>query len=200
MKSKKRHRLHLDPYSSGISLSPDEFDAAEFEEGGRYELIYGVLVVSPPPEREERDLNEELGRWLRDYQERHPQGSVLDVTLYEHTVVTPTERRLADRVIYVSLGRAPREGEAPTIVVDLVSAGKRHLIRDYEQKRDEYLALGVREYWVFDRFARCMTVYRPPGSGRTKQVVREGAVYTTPLLPGFELPLDRLLQRADYWE
>ena len=136
----------LGPSSSGAPLSPEEFDAAEFEEGWRYELIHGVLVVSPPPLSKERDPNEELGHWLRNYQEHHPQGSTLDVTLYEETVTTPTERRRADRVIYAGLGRAPHRDDVPTIVVEFVSAGKRSLARDYEEKRDEYLALGVREY------------------------------------------------------
>lgn len=192
-------RLRLAPNSSGVSLTPEEFDAAEFEEGWRYELIHGVLVVSPPPLRKERDPNEELGHWLRKYQESHPQGRALDVTFHEETVVTPTERRRADRVIYAGLGRDPREGEVPTVVVEFVSAGKRNLIRDYEEKRDEYLALGVREYWIVDRFARCLTVYRLHGSSSIQQVVREGEVYTTPLLPGFELRLDGLLERADRW-
>lgn len=191
--------LSLGPNSSGACLTPAEFDAAEFEEGWRYELIHAVLVVSPPPLRKERDPNEELGRWLRNYQEFHPQGGALDATFPEETVVTPTDRRRADRVIYAGLGRDPEEGEVPAVVIEFVSAGKRNLIRDYEEKRDEYLAAGVREYWVIDRFDRCLTVYRPQASGSSRQVVREGEVYTTPLLPGFELRLDGLLQRADRW-
>jgi Uma2 family endonuclease len=123
----------------------------------------------------------------------------LDATFYEETVISPTERRRADRVIYAGLGRPPREAETPSIVVEFVSAGKRNLIRDYEEKRDEYLALGVREYWIIDRFARRLTVYRQTSTSSVKLVVGEGDVYTTPLLPGFELPLDRLLGRADLW-
>ena len=192
-------RLRLAPHSSGVSLTPAEFDTAEFEEGWRYELIHGVLVVSPPPLRKERDPNEELGHWLRSYQEAHPQGRVLDATFHEETVVTPTERRRADRVIYAGLGRDPRDGEVPTVVVEFVSTGKQNVIRDYVEKRDEYLAMGVREYWIVDRFARRLTVYRPHGSGGIQEVVREGEVYTTPLLPGFELRLDGLLERADRW-
>lgn len=191
--------LRLAPHSSGVSLAPAEFDAAEFEEGWRYELIHGVLVVSPPPLRKERDPNEELGHWLRSYQETHPQGRTLDATFHEETVVTPTERRRADRVIYAGLGRDPHDGEVPTVVVEFVSAGKRNLLRDYEQKRAEYLAIGVREYWIVDRFARCLTVYRLHGSSSIQQVVREGEIYTTRLLPGFELRLDGLLERADRW-
>ncbi len=193
-------QLMLGPSSAGSLLTPQEFDAAEFEEGWRYELIHGVLVVSPWPLRKERDPNEELGHWLRAYQENHPQGGAMDATFYEETIATPAERRRADRVIYAGLGREPLEREIPTIVVEFVSAGKRSLIRDYEEKRDEYLALGVREYWIVDRFARCLTIYRPPETGNPQQVVREGETYTTPLLPGFELPLNRLLQRADLWD
>lgn len=192
-------RLCLGPHSSGVSLSTAEFDAAEFEEGWRYELIHGVLIVSPPPLRKERDPNDELGFWLRRYQETHPQGHVLDATFPEETVLTPTERRRADRVIYAGLGRDPHEGEVPTVVVEFVSAGKRNRVRDYEQKRDEYLAIGVREYWIIDRFARCLTIYRPHDSGSIQQIVREGEVYTSPLLPGFDLRLDKLIERADRW-
>jgi len=50
-----------------------------------------------------------------------------------------------------------------------------------------------------NRFARRLTVYRQTSTSSVKLVVGEGDVYTTPLLPGFELPLDRLLGRADLW-
>ncbi len=192
--------LNLGPDSSGALLTLREFDAADFEGGWRYELIHGVLVVSPAPLRKERDPNEELGRWLRNYAESHPAGAAMDATFYEETVITPTERRRADRAIYAGLGRKPGEGETPTIVVEFVSAGKRNLIRDYEEKRDEYLAIGVREYWIIDRFARRMTIHVPGEEAPTTRVVNEQEVYTTDLLPGFELPLGKLLERADCWE
>ena len=87
----------------------------------------------------------------------------------------------------------------PTIVVEFVSAGGRNRRRDYEDKRKEYVAAGVAEYWIIDRFRRIMTVVRPGPQGPTDQVVPETAVYVTPLLPGFELPLARLLALADEW-
>lgn len=200
---RKRRRVEkrpLGPTSAGLRLSLDEFDKASFEEGWHYELIHGVLVVSPPALENERDPNEELGYWLRTYKETHPEGKALDYTVYERTVRTPTNRRRADRVIWAGLGRLPRKDDTPTIIIEFVSAGKRDWERDYLEKRDEYLALGVREYWVIDRFDRTLTVFTKQGDEVKERVIRERQTYRTDLLPGFELPLGRLLGFANRWE
>ncbi|HEV3263306.1 MAG TPA: Uma2 family endonuclease [Gemmataceae bacterium] len=187
------------PDAAGTLMTPREFDRADFVEGWRYELIRGVLIVTPIPLEKERDPNEELGHLLREYRDRHPQGGTLDATLFEHTVRTGPNRRRADRVIWAGLGRYPRRGETPTIIAEFVSAGKRDRTRDYEEKRDEYQAVGVQEYWVIDRFNRTMTVYVRHGSKFRRRVLKEDQIYTTTLLPGFELPLARLFALADRW-
>jgi Uma2 family endonuclease len=188
--------LQLGPAAAGTVLAPNEFDAADFEAGYRYELIHGVLVVSPAPLPQERGPNDRLGHWLCSYQENHPDGAALDETLPEHDIDVEGDRRRADRVIWAGLGRQPRPDETPTIVVEFVSAGKRNLIRDYQEKRREFAAIGVREYWVINRFNRTLTVFR---SGE-ESVFGEDEVYTTPLLPGFELPLARLFELASRWD
>jgi Uma2 family endonuclease len=189
----------LGPDLAGTLMTPAEFDAVEeCDEGYVYELIHGVLVVSPPPLENERDPNEELGFLLRLYREQHPQGSTLDATLSEQFVRTLESRRRADRVIWAGLGRLPDpRRDPPTIVVEFVSAGKRNRLRDYVEKRGEYLAIGVAEYWVIDRFRRTLTVYR---AGEPDEVVPHDGTYRTPRLPGFELPLARLLATADRWQ
>ncbi len=192
--------LRLGPQSNGVLLTPEEFDAAQFEEGWRYELIRGVLIASPVPLREERDPNEELGRWLRNYQENHPEGRALDATVSEETIHTGTQRRRGDRAIWAGLGRLPGRQETPTIVVEFVSSGRRNRDRDYEEKRDEYLAIGVREYWIIDRFSHSMTVYSCSEVEPSKKVVPSDEKYSTPLLPGFVLQLAPLFELADRWD
>ncbi len=192
--------IPLCPYSAGLRMTAAEFDKADFEDGWRYELIRGILVVSPIPLENERDPNEELGRLLRNYQEDHPDGKALDKTLFEHTIVTGENRRRADRVIWAGLGRRPNRDDVPTIIVEFVSLGKRNWLRDYVEKKDEYLALGVREYWVFSRFERDLTVFSRPGKRERKRLIKEKETFATPILPGFELPLRKLLSLADEWE
>ena len=194
----KRSRV-FGPYSTGTLMTPREFDRAEFEEGWRYELINGRLIVSPIPLENERDPNEELGRALRNYGDTPPGLSSFNGTLPEHTVKVFEDRRRADRVVWAGLGRRPRKGETPTIIVEFVSAGKRARQRDYEEKREEYLGVGVQEYWIIDRFERTLTVFKKHGKSFQKRVVKEKQNYATDLLPGFELPLAHLLAVADRW-
>lgn len=186
------------PEMAGLRLSPNEFDSIDEWEGDcLYELVRGVLVVVPPPSAGERGPNDVLGYLLHDYKQRHAQGSALDWTLPENQVRTADSRRRADRVIWTGLGRMPRaDKDLPTIAIEFVSAGKRDARRDYIDKRDEYLAIGLREYWIIDRFRRTMTVIRRDGAEVAEFVIGEHEAYSTPLLPGFKLELEKLLSVA----
>jgi Uma2 family endonuclease len=181
-------------------MTPEDFDAIEdYDDNYRYELINGVLIVNPMPSVFERGPNEELGNWLRNYRDLYP--GVLDNTIFEQYINTAIGRRRADRVIWAGLGRAPdAEDDVPTIVVEFVSRRKRDQIRDYVDKRDEYLAIGVAEYWVINRFKGTLTVFRRGGDDVEEHTVSDREVYKTPLLPGFELPLGKLLAVCDTWK
>lgn len=193
-----RAALRLDASSNGMVLPPNEFDeVADYDDRFGYELIHRVVVVNPVPSESETDPNDELGYWLRRYRQTHPSGSSLDATLPERYVRTADSRRRADRVIWAGLGRCPDpRADVPTIVVEFVSGRRRDRTRDYEEKRAEYLTSGVSEYWIIDRFQRRMTVCR---RGQPNQTIAEYETYATDLLPGFELPLARLLMLADRW-
>ena len=54
----------------------------------------------------------------------------------------------------------------------------------------------MKQYWVIDRYRRKMTVYEGAAGQR---VISEDQVFTTGILPGFELPLARLLRIADQY-
>jgi hypothetical protein len=87
--------------SNGMLMTPEEFDAAtDFDELYCYELIHGVLIVSPPSGESERDPNGELEYLLRAYQSGHQAGSALDKTLSEQYVHLSDSRRRAGRVIW----------------------------------------------------------------------------------------------------
>jgi Uma2 family endonuclease len=183
-------------------MTPDEFDAVvDYDDSVNYELINGVLVVTPMASRSERSPNELLGNWLFVYKQNHSAGGCLVETVFEEYLRTRSNRRRADRVIWVAHGksRPNPQIDIPTIVVEFVSAGKAAWQRDYVEKRDEYLEAGVVEYWVIDRFRRLLTVYSHQAGQPSERIIHENEVYHASLLPGFELPLAELLAAADRW-
>lgn len=190
--------------SSGIRMTPEEFDALDeelWDPDYHYELVHGVLIVVPPVSEGERGPNDLLGHLLWYYQKFHAEGHVVDKTLPENLIKTDDSRRRCDRVVWVGLGRTPKAREdVPTIAIEMVSSGKRSFERDYQEKRDEYLARRVKEYWIIDRFRRQMTVIRAADGDTEEVLIAEADVYATPLLPGFELPLKQLLNEADELE
>jgi Uma2 family endonuclease len=187
---------YLGPESAGLVLAPDEFLAIEdVDELYRYELIHGVVVVSRVPGPGQRAPNARLDQWLWNYHDDHPQGKALDYTLPEQSIDTRVCIRCADRAIWAGMGREPEPGkDVPTIVIEFVSKTSRDRRRDYDEKRAEYAAIGVAEYWVIDRFRRTMTVC---SENQVVRVVKEEETYQTSLLPGFELRLAELLKIAD---
>ena len=193
-------RYALGPHSNGRSMTAAEFDAVDYEDcdpGFRYELLRGVLIVSPIPSNGHEAIIDELGRLLNDYRIDHDDGAACDGTLPSRYVATFTGRRIADRLIWCGLGRNVNEAEdPPTIAVEVVSEAARDRRRDYLEKRAEYRDAGVAEYWIVDRFARTVTVVEASGAERE---LGESDPLTTPLLPGFSLIPDDLFREARRW-
>jgi len=189
----------LGPESNGMLMTPEEFAAVEdWDELYKFELVHGVVIVSPIPDACERGANGKLAHCLLNYRDAHRSGSSMDDTLPEHYMAMSSGIRRADRVIWCGLGRQPKpKTDIPAIVIEFVAKRARDRKRDYVEKRSDYAAIGVKEYWVIDRHRRTMTVCRGEAD---LQIVRESETYRTDLLPGFELPLAKLLAVADRWE
>ena len=84
--------------SNGMLMTPEEFDAAtDFDERSSYELIHGVLIVSPPPGESERDPNDELGFHLRALQIRVTGPAQLSTRLFRSSTSAYADGRQTGR-------------------------------------------------------------------------------------------------------
>jgi Uma2 family endonuclease len=191
----------LGPEHAGMLMTPEEFDAIDdWDDLYRYELIRQVLVVVPLPGEVEADLNEELGCLLRSYRQEHPRGLELDATLPVHYLRIKESRRIVDRAVWCGRRCRPNPRTTiPSVLIDIVPAARKDRPRDYGVKRRLSMKLGVAEYWIIDRFRRVMKVSINDPAGPREITVAEHEIYSTPLLPGFELPLARLFALADQW-
>lgn len=190
------HRLK--PEDNGLQMTPAEFDAVEdWDRDYVFELVQGVVIVSPAPGPAQRHPNDVLGHWIRSYQESHPEGACVDDTMQEQYIAVSNGRRRADRAIWVGLGRTPTvERDVPQIAIEFVSERRRDRHRDYIVKRAEYRDAGVVEYWVIDGYDRTVTVF-----GRDfEKKYGEAQTLRSALLPGFELSIGELMKAIDRYQ
>ena len=73
--------------------------------------------------------------------------------------------------------------------------------RDYVQKRAEYAALGVGEYWIVDPSEQAIRVLvLDAGSYKEIQVARRGDTASSVIVPGFRVEVEALFARAQAHE
>ena len=86
----------------------------------------------------------------------------------------------------VVLRGAPKDWRGrtnPALAAEVVSRGS--IVRDYETKREEYLAYGLQEYWIVDPLKRQVTVLTRRGDTWNEAVFRDDQVIASLVLPGF---------------
>lgn len=170
---------------------------ADFEllpdDGNRYEIIGGLLSVSPSPTLDHQRIVGriylELGRYFDETETGEAFLAPVDVELSNFDVVEP------DIAVVLNENASVKQGKrivgAPDIVVEVISpsSGK----RDRVSKSALYAMNGVQEYWLVDpekgTFS-VLTLERPNYIERTQP---EGRVQSD-VLDGFEIDLERLFR------
>ncbi len=113
------------------------------DDGNRYELVTGELFVTPAPSPGHEMLSTALRYLLDPYVLAHTHGRVYT----PHSVVRTRGSQVEpDLIVRPPLATLPEQWEAmptPLLVVEVLSRTTRR--RDQEQKRNFYLAIGVKD-------------------------------------------------------
>jgi len=192
--------IKIGPADHGRKMSLEEFDHAEVQEGYLYELSRGVITVSDVPGPFHFAQADAILLQLTAYRLAHPGRIVRIGTGSECKLLLPALQ--SERHPDVAVYRTPRPAVpnfwsvwVPEIVVEVVSPSSEE--RDYGEKREEYLAFGVREYWIFDYERREMVVLRQSAGEWNERTIRPPKVYRTRLLPGLEFSCAAVFEEAD---
>jgi Uma2 family endonuclease len=167
-----------------------DLDAYPTDDGNRYELIDGEIHVSTTPHLVHQRIVRRLGAALTSWDMHDSIGEAflaLGVIFDDENAVIPD-------LAWVSAERAPsvidmKTGKlhaAPDLAVEVLSEGSANEKRDRQDKLRMYARFGVIEYWIIDRFAQQVEVYRREGE-QLRLAVQLGSDddLTSPLLPGF---------------
>ena len=162
------------------------------DDGNRYEVIDGVLHVTPSPTTWHQRVIAKLVAILDPHLEAGGLGEVfaagLKVVLDEMTGVEPD-------VVYVAREQAAcllRDGHhgPPALVVEVLSS--KHSL-DTRVKLEKYARAGIPWYWIVDPEAMVLWEYRLEGASYAACSKAEGdGVFQPALFPGLSIPLARL--------
>jgi Uma2 family endonuclease len=191
----------MSPATRGRSLSMDEYLNADYVEGYRYELARGVLEVTKIP----GEFPHAMIVWffhlrLARYHDAHPGMIARFGGGDTYHLVLPVMISGRNPDVAVTLQNTPRDPEGnrpPSLVIEVVSRGKRAHDRDYLTKRQEYLAYGLSEYWIVDPFERRVTVLIRHGDAWIERVFIDGQAAEGLVLPGFAVPVAEIWPTPD---
>src|SRR6185437_1403661 len=154
------------------------------DDGNRYELLDGVLLVTPGPGMPHQSIASRLQGQIWLAVERPGLGHVFG----GGTIVSPPGTHLEPDLLVIPAGY-PLDSKWVDIpehwlAVEILSRSSR--VYDREFKRDAYIALGVSEVWLVDRRDKSVEVSTRGGPGK---VVRDTIVWTVPRV-GLEVTID----------
>jgi Uma2 family endonuclease len=131
------------------------------DDGQKYEVIHGELLVSPVPRPAHEELVVALGQRLAAYCDREHLGRVY---WGNPAFVTADSEVIPDIVVRRSLVPPPErwdDAPMPLLVVEVLSESTRRA--DLVRKRAFYVESGVPEYWIVDGDARVVRVVTSAG-------------------------------------
>jgi Uma2 family endonuclease len=130
------------------------------DDGNRYEVLDGRLLVTPQAAFGHQHVAFALARKLADYCERHGVGFVVGpgAIIFGRNELQPDVQVCPGALPAASTAwiRLPR----PILVAEVLSESTRR--RDLEDKRDAYLRRRkIPDYWIVDLDARLVLTWKP---------------------------------------
>ena len=158
----------------------------------RFEIIDGELIVLRRPHLKHAEIITRLLVWLYPFVQAQggkvlPEPGLVWSEEAEDSVIPDIAVVLPDR-LHLATGRAL--SGTPNIAIEVVSEGSRTI--DYNQKHALYARTGAQEYWIVDRFARRVEVWRFTGDHPTSVLYGDADVLITPLLPELTIPVHEI--------
>jgi len=179
----------------------DDLELMPDVEGARYELVDGELYVSTAPHVLHQVTCGRLIAALNGWSDTRPEGDqAAGEAIPGPGLVFDRENAVIPDVVWVRrrrmsavVGADGKLHQAPGLVIEILSPGTINTARDREVKLGLYTLRRVPEYWIVDWQRRKVEVYRRDGDALALvTTLAEADALTSPLLPGFALPLARL--------
>lgn len=172
-----------------IRWTIQDLEALPENEGIRYEIIDGELFVTRSPHHKHQQTTGRIFAVLDSWSLVSGLGeaSIMPGVIFsDYDNVIPDVIWLSNERLAQIQDDAGHFHGAPELIVEVLSPGKPNEDRDRRAKLKLYSIKGVQEYWIVDRIAQQIEVYRRDQA----QLVLVATLFpqdtlTSPLLPEF---------------
>ena len=181
---------------SKVRWTIHDVEALPDNEWVRYEIINGDLFVTRAPHHKHQHVIGCIFAALHSWSLESGLGeaSIMPGLIFsESDNVSPDVAWVSyERLIQIQ-DQAGHFRGAPELVVEVLSLGKANEDRDRQAKLKLYSVQGIQEYWIVDRIAQRVEIYRRENTqlALVETLLAEDLL-TSPLLPGFSCQVDRL--------
>jgi Uma2 family endonuclease len=167
------------------------------DDGRRYEVIRGVLYVTPAPSFDHQYTVTQISRLLGNFVEESRLGVVL-VAPFDIRLPGGIGNPVQPDVVFIRRERQPRSGDArfdgvPDLMIEVLSPGNWRF--DRNTKLPAYRDAGAPEVWLVDPLARTVEVFVLVAH-RSEYTLREsrseGELVGSTVLPRLKLEVARL--------
>lgn len=133
----------------------EEFEQMEKDDFSQYELIDGVVMMSPRPALKHQLISANLHAALSPLVKKRGCYILSEIELLlEDDCIVPDLSIICDEIS--NFINDMRYQKPPLIVIEIVSPTS--VSRDYMLKRSKYEKLGVQEYWIVSPDETCVWV------------------------------------------
>jgi len=166
--------------------------AAIPDDGKRYEVVDGVLFMTPAPNRWHQETVGEIFAYLRNHVKLTGLGVVymapFDVELNPKTIVQPDVLVILNA--HLEKISDKRVIGAPDLVVEVASPGTRE--HDQHEKLDAYALAGVPEYWIVDPTRRTIELLvLEAGAYRSSGIFEGKSSLPSKVVPDFPVHVEQ---------
>lgn len=164
------------------------------DDGFRYEVLDGVLYMTPPPAIKHQRASFRLASKMGAFVTERNLGEVLVAPCGVRLPTQPVP--VQPDILFVSAARQDIVGEqyvegAPDLVVEVLSPS--NWPYDRTEKFQAYLTAGVQEYWIVDYRACTIEVFTlEEGAYALVGQFGSGETAHSPLLAGFQVVVDEV--------
>jgi Uma2 family endonuclease len=139
-------------------------EAGVFKEGEHIELVDGEFVLMPSEGGAHMRAIQVLNAWLVGVLLSQP--GLLDVlAVYPHGTLLFDDGNRREPDLMVARARLARAVPSPAEVSLLIEVAASSAPADLGEKRRQYAAAGIEDYWVWETGPKRLTVFRAPEGG-----------------------------------